>query len=146
MSYDSDNTFAKILMGKIPCIKVCENELVLAFMDIMPQSDGHVLVIPKEPAVMLWELSEASCVACVEMTRRLAIAVKVALDAPAVMIMQLNGEAAGQTVPHVHFHVIPRFSHIPLRPHAVGLEDPAKLRLFANRIIAALPFPEMTGG
>jgi histidine triad (HIT) family protein len=142
MSYDSHNAFAKILLGELPCIKICEDDDALAFMDIMPQADGHVLVIPKEPAAMIWDLSETRCEACIKMTRRLAIAVKVALDAPAVMIMQLNGEPAGQTVPHVHFHIVPRFPDIPLRAHAVTREDPIKLRRIANLIIGALPFTD----
>jgi histidine triad (HIT) family protein len=139
IAYDPANAFARILSGELPCIKVCEDATTVGFMDIMPQADGHVLVVPKEPAATIFDLSEDGIAACIKMTRRIAIAVKAALDAPGIMIVQLNGRAAGQTVPHVHFHVIPRSSDLQLRPHAVTPEDPAKLRRLADLIIAALP-------
>lgn len=138
MAYDPQNAFAKILRGELPCLKVFEDEHTLCFMDIMPQSDGHVLVIPKEPAETLLELSEAATFACVRVARRLAGCVKRAMASDGVMLMQVNGSAAGQTVPHVHFHVIPRYEGEPMRMHAAVKEDPAKLREFAARISAAL--------
>jgi histidine triad (HIT) family protein len=138
MAYDPDNTFARILRGDLPCIKICENSDTLTFMDIMPQSDGHVLIVPKESASTIFDLSEESTVACIKMTRKIAIAVKAALHADGVVIMQVNGAGAGQTVPHVHFHVIPRESGVALKAHAVTREDPAKLKRVADLIIAAL--------
>ncbi len=134
MSYDSTNAFAKILMGELPCIKICDDAKTLAFMDIMPQADGHVLMVTKEPATTIFDLSDEGLAACIKMTRRVALAVKTALDAPGLMIVQLNGTAAGQTVPHVHFHVIPRSDEAPLRTHALTREDTAKLRGLADRI------------
>jgi histidine triad (HIT) family protein len=138
MAYDPDNTFAKILKGELPCIRICEDPHTLAFMDIMPQADGHVLIIPKEPACTIFDLSEQSAVACIKMTRRIAIAVKAALHTEGAVIMQVNGTGAGQTVPHVHFHVIPRNTNDALRAHGVTHEDPAKLERLADLIIAAL--------
>jgi histidine triad (HIT) family protein len=139
MQYDWQNTFARIIRGELPRVPVCEDKHTLAFMDIMPQSDGHVLIIPKEPAAMIFELSEESAVACIKTTRRVAIAVKSALYTDQIVIAQVNGALAGQTVPHVHFHVIPRFEGVPLKEHARTLEDPAKLERLARLIIGALP-------
>jgi histidine triad (HIT) family protein len=138
MSYDTNNAFARILRGEMPCIKVSENEHTLAFMDIQPQADGHVLIIPKEAAATLFELSAESTLECMKMTRRVAIAVKAALKCKGMMIIQVNGAAAGQTVPHVHFHVIPREADIPLRAHAATNADPEKLKRQADLIVAAL--------
>lgn len=138
MSYDPQNPFARILAGTQPAIKIFEDVHTLAFMDIMPQADGHVLVIPKEAASTIFDLSEDGAVACIKTTRRIAIAAKKALGTEGVFLMQVNGVAAGQTVPHVHFHIIPRNESVPLRMHACDMEDPAKLRQFAERIIAAL--------
>jgi histidine triad (HIT) family protein len=141
MPYDSNNAFARILKGELPCIRVCENLHTLAFMDTMPQADGHVLVIPKEPACTVFDLSEEGAVACIKMARKIAIAVKVALQVEGAAIMQLSGMSAGQTVPHVHFHIIPRNANVALRPHASMPEDPAKLKQLADRIISALAVP-----
>src|SRR5690606_42139523 len=101
MVYDNNNIFAKILRGELPCIKVFEDDRTLAFMDIMPQADGHVLIIPKEPAVTLLDLSEEGAVAAIRTTRRIAIAVKKALGVEGIHVAQLNGAAAGQTVPQI---------------------------------------------
>jgi len=108
-------------------------------MDIMPQADGHVLVIPKEAAAEIFALSEESAAACIRTTKRVAAAVKAALEAPGVMIAQFNGSAAGQTVPHVHFHIVPRHADIPLKPHAGVPADTGRLRELAERIVAVLP-------
>jgi histidine triad (HIT) family protein len=143
MAYDPENAFARILKGELPCIKVCESSHTIAFMDIMPQADGHVLIVPTEQASTIFELSEESAVACIKMTRRIAIAVKAALNAEGVVIMQVNGAGAGQTVPHVHFHVIPRNANVALRAHAVTHEDPAKLKRLADLIIGALPIARL---
>jgi Diadenosine tetraphosphate (Ap4A) hydrolase and other HIT family hydrolases len=138
MRYDRDNPFARILRGEAPCIKVCETEAVLAFMDLMPQSDGHVLVIQKEPAADIFEVSDASAEACIRIVRRVALAVRVALQPDGVLIAQFNGHAAGQTVGHVHFHVIPRWAGQPLRPHARVVAERATLEAFAKQIRARL--------
>jgi len=139
MAYDTQNPFAKILRGELPCYKLYEDEQTLAFMDIMPQADGHALIIPKEAAVTILELSEASTMACIRITRKIALAVHKALDCNGIQVVQLNGAVAGQTVPHAHFHVIPRYEKTPLAIHAAALGDPVKIQQFAQRIIAALP-------
>ncbi|HEY4542143.1 MAG TPA: HIT family protein [Noviherbaspirillum sp.] len=139
MNYDPQNPFARILRGELPCVKVYEDEATLAIMDLMPQADGHVLVLPKEAAVEIFALSEASAAACMRTTHRVAQAVKAALKPPGVMIAQFNGSAAGQTVPHVHFHVIPRHENVTLRRHAAVAAETDALREIAAQIIAALP-------
>ncbi|WP_206998701.1 HIT family protein [Trinickia mobilis] len=138
MTYDSNNPFAKILRGDAPCVKVCETDDVLAFMDLMPQSDGHVLVLPKEPAATLFDLSDAAAEASIRVVRRVALAVRAALSPDGVFVGQFNGRAAGQTVAHVHFHVIPRWADQPLRMHARVVADAAELEALAERIRAHL--------
>jgi histidine triad (HIT) family protein len=138
MKYDHQNPFARILRGELPCIKVYEDDLTIAVMDIMPQTDGHVLILPKEHVVELFELSEQSAAACMRTVRRVAAAVKSAMNAPGMIIAQYNGSAAGQTVPHVHFHVIPRHEEEALMPHARIPADIERLSDIAARIVAAL--------
>jgi histidine triad (HIT) family protein len=137
MHYNDQNIFAKILRGEAPCIQVYENEHTLAFMDIMPQSEGHVLVISKEAAVDFLSLSPPAGHAALDTARRIAKAQKQALDVPGIFIAQMNGEAAGQTVPHYHIHVIPRHPDRPYRGHASDTADPAKLEATAAKIRAA---------
>jgi histidine triad (HIT) family protein len=134
MSYDSNNIFARILRNELPSERVYEDALTVAFMDIMPQSEGHVLVVPRESAETLLDLSLAGAVACISTTHRLAAAVKRAFDAPGFMIAQMNGAVSGQTVPHVHFHVIPRRPDEAMLMHAAVRADPATLRAQADRI------------
>ncbi len=138
MAYDDRNVFARILRGELPCIKVYEDALTLAFLDIMPQSDGHTLVLPKEPAVTLLDLSPEGATACILTTRRVAAAVQRAVGAPGLLISQFNGEAAGQTVPHVHFHIIPRFPGLKLKAHGRERGDPDRLDQIAARITGEL--------
>jgi histidine triad (HIT) family protein len=138
MAYDRNNMFAKLLRGEIPSTRVYEDEKTLAFMDVMPQSDGHVLVVPKEEAEDIFALSQEGAVALLATTRKVAKAVKIGMGAPGIMIAQLNGAAAGQTVFHVHFHIIPRSAGADLRLHAREMEAPEKLRAFAEKIKAAL--------
>lgn len=138
MSYDNNNIFAKILRGEAPCTKVYEDAMTLAFMDIMPQCDGHVLVIPREPAATLMALSEAGGHAALDTARKIAVALQTALGAQGINIAQMNGEVAGQTVPHFHIHVIPRHAHNPTRSHASVMADPQALEAVAVKIRAAL--------
>jgi len=100
--------FAKILRGEIPCHRVYEDEHVLAFLDIGPLSDGHLLVIPKEAKAHLHELSDDSAAAIGRVLPRLARAVMAATGATAYNILQNNGAAAHQVVMHVHFHIVPK--------------------------------------
>lgn len=138
MEYDTNNPFAKILRGELPCVKVYEDAHTLAIMDIMPQAPGHVLVLPKEPVVELFGLSEEAAAACIRSTRKVAAAVKAAMGTPGIMVAQFNGSAAGQTVPHVHFHIVPREQAAALKPHAAVAADIGELREIAARIAAAL--------
>lgn len=138
MAYDTNNIFAKILRGEVPSVKVYEDDMTLAFMDVMPQADGHTLVIPKEPAESIFELSPDGAAAMVKTTQKVAKAVRKGMDAPGIMIFQLNGKAAGQSVPHVHFHIVPRSKGIDLKLHARGMEPPDKLKAIAEKIKAAL--------
>ena len=134
MPYDDANPFARILRGELPSIQLAEDDGALAIMDIMPQAEGHVLVIPKAPAEQIFDLPDAALVAAMRMTQRLAVAVRKALQPDGMFIGQFNGAAAGQTVPHVHFHVIPRHQGVDLRLHAREMADPAKLESIARRI------------
>ena len=138
MAYDTNNIFAKILRGEVPSVKVYEDDKTLAFMDVMPQADGHTLVIPKEPAENIFELSPEGAGAMVRTTQIVAKAVKKGLDAPGIMVFQLNGKPAGQSVFHVHFHIVPRSGGIDLKLHARGMESPDKLKAIAEKIKAAL--------
>jgi histidine triad (HIT) family protein len=134
MSYDPQNVFARILRDELPSERVYEDEWTVSFMDLMPQSEGHVLVITREPAETLFDLSSAGAAACIRTTQRVAFAVKRAFDVPGILIAQVNGSAAGQTVSHVHFHVIPRRVDEELRFHATFMADPETLRANATRI------------
>ena len=134
MPYDDANPFARILRGELPSIQLAEDDGALAIMDIMPQADGHVLIIPKAPAEQIFDLPDAALVAAIRMTQRLAVAVRQALQPDGVFVGQFNGAAAGQTVPHVHFHVIPRWKGAELHMHARDHADPEKLQSIAQRI------------
>jgi histidine triad (HIT) family protein len=138
MAYDSNNIFARILRGEAPCIKLGESETTLTIMDVMPQSDGHVLVLPKEAAVEIYELSARAAADCIGEVQRIAAAVRRALAPDGLLIAQFNGAAAGQTVPHVHFHVIPRWTGQELRLHAREMAPREKLEEQAEKIRRAL--------
>jgi histidine triad (HIT) family protein len=138
MAYDNNNVFAKILRGEIPCVKVFEDDKSLAFMDVMPQVDGHVLVIPKEPAENILDLSAESASALMTATQTVAKAVKKGLSAPGIMLAMLNGAPAGQSVFHVHFHVIPRAHGVDMGLHARAMVDPKSLEPIAAKIRSAL--------
>ena len=137
ISYDENNVFAKILAGKMPCIKVYEGQHSLAFMDIMPQTQGHVLVISKEPAVTIYDLSHEAALACMQTLQTVGKALEKAMNVDGSSVFQLNGKVAGQSVPHFHFHIIPG-SLLNLTGHAETVEDKDKLQSIANKIIAHL--------
>lgn len=137
MAYDDQNIFARILRGELPAIKVYEDDHVLAFMDIMPQADGHTLIIPKTPAVTLLDLDPEIAAYTIKIVQKIAQAIETALDAQGIVLMQLSGAAAGQTVPHVHFHLIPSSVH-ELGRHAIQMGDQEKIKGFAEKITAAL--------
>jgi histidine triad (HIT) family protein len=136
--YDGDNIFAKILRGDIPAAKVFEDAHVLAFMDVFPQSRGHLLVIAKQSnARNLLEVEPEVLSHLVLGVQRLARAVRAALHPDGIVITQFNGAAAGQSVFHLHFHVIPRWDAEPLQPHGQGgMADPTELNQLAQQIAA----------
>ncbi|MEB5475911.1 HIT family protein [Acinetobacter pollinis] len=137
MNYDTQNIFAKILRGEIPAIKAYEDDRTLAFMDIMPQAQGHTLVIPKAQAVTLLDLSADDAAYTIQIVQKVARAIEKALDASGIVLMQLSGETAGQTVPHVHFHLIPSSIH-ELRKHAAEMGDQEEIKATAEKIKLAL--------
>ncbi|EKU51387.1 MULTISPECIES: HIT family protein [Acinetobacter] len=137
MAYDDQNIFARILRGELPAIKIYEDDQVLAFMDIMPQADGHALVIPKTPAVTLLDLPAEAAAYTIQVVQKVARAIEKALDVEGIVLMQLSGAAAGQTVPHVHFHLIPSSVH-ELGRHAAQMGDQEKIKAFAEKIKAEL--------
>ena len=138
MAYDRNNVFAKILRGEIPSHKVYEDAQTLAFMDVMPQADGHTLVIPKVEAESMLDVPPEALAATIVTTQRVAKAVKAAFAAPGVLVAQLNGSAAGKSVFHIHFHIVPRRAGLDLKLHAREMADPAVLAAHAERIRAAL--------
>lgn len=137
-TYDASNIFAKILRGELPSTKVFEDEHVLVIMDVMPQGEGHTLVIPKARSRNILDIGEEDLKRAILTVQRVARAVKKAFDAPGVLVMQFNEPAAGQTVFHTHFHIIPRFEGVPLKPHAGGIADSNMLKEQAEKIKAAM--------
>ena len=137
-TYDSQNIFAKILRGEIPCTKVYEDEHTIAFMDIMPQADGHTLVVPKNPSVNLLDADAATFGPLFTTVQKIARAVKQGMGADGVVITQFNEAAAGQTVFHLHVHVIPRWDGVALRKHSGAMADSALLQAHAEKIKAVL--------
>lgn len=137
-AYETDNIFAKILRGEIPSHRVYEDDAVVAFMDVMPQGPGHTLVVPKAPSRNLLDANPSTFGPLFTVVQKMARAVKKALNADGVTILQFNEPASGQTVYHLHVHVIPRFDGIPLRPHSSEMEKPEVLAGNAEKIRAAL--------
>ncbi|TDR04133.1 HIT family protein [Paraburkholderia silvatlantica] len=138
MAYDDKNIFARILRGEAPCIKVYEDGATLAIMDVMPQAEGHLLVLPKEGAEFVYDLSLEAGAAAMATVQKMAVAMRKALAPEGLLIAQFNGAAAEQTVPHVHFHLIPRRAGEQLRPHAREMADMAQLEALAARIRAEM--------
>ena len=138
MSYDDSNIFAKILRGEIPATKVFEDEDFVVFMDVMPQAPGHTLVVPKAPSRSILDADPAVLGKLLPLTQKVARAVKAAFGADGVTIMQFNEPAGGQTVFHLHVHVIPRTEGEALKAHGRGMEDPSVLKAHAEKIKAAL--------
>ncbi|MBW9117510.1 HIT family protein [Rhizobium cauense] len=137
-TYDSNNIFAKILRGEIPSHRIYEDDDTVAFMDVMPQAPGHVLVVPKAPSRNLLDADPAVLAKTIPVVQKIATAVKEAFDADGVFVCQFNEPAAGQTVFHLHFHVIPRYEGAALRPHSGQMEDNAVLAANAEKIRAEL--------
>ena len=137
--YDPQNIFAQIIRGEAPCYKLYEDDEVLAFLDLFPQSLGHSLVIPKRAAARnLLEADADSLGPMMRATQRLAKALVEELQPDGVQVAQFNGAPAGQTVFHLHMHVIPRFAGQGLGIHAATKADPAELQALQARLVKRL--------
>lgn len=134
MAYDQDNIFAKIIRGEAPAYTVYEDDYSLAFMDVMPQVDGHTLVIPKDSAENLLDVDAEILGHTARTVQVVGRAVQDAFDAPGFMVAQLNGTAAGQSVFHLHFHIMPRFAGLEFRMHIKDMAEAAVLEAHAERI------------
>jgi histidine triad (HIT) family protein len=138
MTYDPGNIFAKILRGEIPCHKVYEDDATLAFMDVMPQVDGHTLVVPKAASRNLLDADPAILGPLMAVVQKVARAAQTAFAAEGVLIKQFNEPAAGQTVFHLHVHILPLRAGIELRPHTGKMADHVVLAQHAELIRQAL--------
>ncbi len=137
-AYEADNIFAKILRGEIPCYKVHEDERTFAFLDIMPMAPGHTQVLPKSPARNILDISPQDLAAVAQVAQRVAKAAMDTFGADGVTIQQFNEEAGGQSVFHLHMHVIPRKSGVELLPPMSRKEAPEVLESYASRRAAAI--------
>jgi histidine triad (HIT) family protein len=137
-TYEDTNIFARILRGEMPAHKVFEDEVAFAFMDIMPRADGHTLVIPKAPCRNLLDIRAEDLSALMPRVQKVARAVKQAMQADGLTLQQFNEQAGGQVVFHLHFHILPRWSGVSLRPPATQMEKPDVLAAHAEKIRAAL--------
>ena len=135
--YDTQNIFAKILRGELPAERIAEDAAALAFMDIMPRSDGHVLVIPKAPARNIFDIAPDALAAMQPLVKRIALAARAGMGAEGVTIMMANEKAGGQEVYHLHIHVLPRWLDVPLRGAGI-MADKALIAENAAKIRAAL--------
>ena len=136
-AYDDANIFAKILRGELPCEKVFEDDTVLAFMDIMSRADGHVLVIPKSPARNILDIDAQALSAMMPSVQKVAHAVKTGMQAEGLTLQQFSEGAGGQIVFHLHFHILPRWEGVKLRPHTGEMEKKDVLQAHAAKIRAA---------
>ena len=137
-SYDTNNLFAKILRGDMPCYKVYEDDKALAFLDIMPRAPGHTLVLPKAPARNILDVDPDDLTHVIKVTQRIAKAVLKVFGADGVTVQQFNESAGGQVVFHLHVHVIPRKQGVALKPPASEKEKPEVLAEQAEKLKAAL--------
>lgn len=138
MSYDPSNIFGKILRSEIPAHKVYEDDIALVMMDIFPQSRGHTLIVPKAPSRNLLDADPAALAAVMPLVQKVAKAVKSATGADGIRLAQFNEAPAGQTVFHLHFHIIPVYEGTALAPHAGGKADDGELAVLARAIADAL--------
>ncbi|PQA85694.1 HIT family protein [Hyphococcus luteus] len=138
--YDPDNIFAKIIRGEMPCVKLMETDNVLAFMDVFPQSKGHCLVIHKKSkAVNILDVEPEALNELIGATQTLARAVEKALEPDGIRVMQFSGARAGQTIFHLHFHVLPVYEGVVVAAHASGKPANAEeLEPIADKIRKAL--------
>ncbi len=139
-TYDPDNIFAKIVRGQIPATKVYEDDETLAFMDVFPQARGHVLVVHKHATARnLMDIEAEPLQTLILTVQKVTRAVRAALQPDGIMVSQFNGAASGQTIYHLHFHIIPRTEGVPLGRHAGGaMADPKELAELAGAIAAKI--------
>jgi histidine triad (HIT) family protein len=137
-AYDSNNPFAKILRGEFPCYRIYEDDHVLAFLDIMPRAPGHTLVIPKDPARNILDISPEDFAHVARAAQKIAHAAMTAFKADGITVQQFNEPAGGQVVFHLHMHVMPRHDGVGLLPPASRKEDVKVLEDNATKLIAAL--------
>ena len=139
-TYDAGNIFAKILRGEMPAARVFEDDHVLAFMDVFPQAKGHTLVIPKHSVARnLMDEDPAVLAPLILGVQRVTRAVRAALQPDGIVVTQFNGAPAGQTIFHLHFHIIPRWDGVALGRHASGgMADPEELKALAEQIAAQI--------
>ena len=136
-TYDPGNIFAKILRGEMPAVRVFENDDVLAFLDVFPQARGHTLVIPKHSTARNFLDETPEVIGPLMLgVQRVARAVRAALNPDGLMISQFNGAPAGQTVFHLHVHIIPRWDGVALGRHGQGMADMDELKALAGLIAA----------
>jgi len=136
-AYDESNIFARVVRGEIPSAKVFETEAVLAIMDVFPQAEGHVLVLHKRSrARNILDVEPQALLELTDAVQKAARAVRAALKPEGLVVTQFSGAAAGQSIAHLHFHVIPRWADRPLGRHAEGMADPEQLKALAARIAA----------
>ena len=138
MSYDSNNVFAQILDNTLPSEQVFEDDHTLVIMDIMPATKGHVLVIPKAQAENIYDMDNEYLGAVGSTTKKIATAIKEALNPSGVIVKQFNGSDAGQTVFHYHVHIIPVYPNKRIGEHAANIADPEKLASVADLIRASI--------
>jgi histidine triad (HIT) family protein len=137
--YDQGNIFAKILRGELPASKVYEDEHALAFLDLFPQAKGHTLVLPRSPARNLLDAEPEALRELIVRVQRIARAVREAVGCDGLTITQFNGAAGGQTIFHLHFHIIPRWDGQPMSGHGAALRaDPEELGRLAEAISARI--------
>ena len=139
MSYDPDNIFAKIIRGDLPCHKVYEDDDTLSFMDLFPQTRGHTLIVPKNGGENILTTSDKDVTATILTTKKIATAIETALKPDGMIVGQFNGAIAGQTVFHLHFHIIPRYQDSPMKGHGNATQaDADELDAVAQEIAAQL--------
>jgi histidine triad (HIT) family protein len=137
-AYDPQNIFAKILRAEIPCFKIYEDDRTFAFLDIMPRTHGHTLIIPKAPARTLIDIAPGDLAAVMLTAQKIAIAARSAFAADGITLMQFSEAAGGQEVFHLHVHIIPRHEGVAMKPPATIREDMAVLKANADKLISAL--------
>lgn len=138
MAYDPTNIFGKILRGELPAHRVYEDEKAFAFLDIMPRSAGHTLVIPKAPARNILDIEPDDLAHVIRVAKKVALAQMSAFGADGITVQQFNETAGGQVVFHLHVHIIPRFEGIELLPPQSKMEAPDVLAENAAKLKAAL--------